>query len=1113
MEKFETAADEIHDFNLRFANSSANSGLKCPNLSSNVVERTEFMELLQTCGNTELNKVLMVFSTLCAEMNHLSRLGLQEFVDSLALYGEGRHEDTNSGVEYKEMAKLVPVLYDLLCYVNRCFEVAQNLTRQLEALFSTWKNQKNQPNKPSVDVDGIRFDMVFECLGRLAVTLINIDEILVANTVLKRDFVNYKRIVELASRDVTKFDLPESNTSQVQTLFAVINKLERDLIDGEGFLKRLVDSMTGASLNGSISKNLQIADQFLAFVKVSIMEFESEPNRLRDEKRWLAINTLFVIYVWMFRKDDKKMLKSILDAQKRTNLLIVHLRGNVSVLPDRILTNHLPKSMNDKKQTDAINVQRDNLMKQTNLSRDLKQVNYTLANWLINFENLISLNQESANLVNLLTRQNKIMEDGLELAWQVAFLVKNFVFLHLNARKAMSKADLISVCRLINALKAIQLAFERKKGQILLIVSTFAQYNSLIALNSLSQMKKRLTADVRKYSEKKLDTISAVILASNCFHGPILTEPRQILASLCLAMIIQSMNEAESAKILPAFNRLEKCGQHWENLEFFTSSELLYFNRANFGIYFSHVHENDLANVRELRYFFFALNDCVKFVQNGSKFDDARSALFSKRFKEETFEQFKVEYLDKFCTDFETELRLQTHLELKLDDQSPFKRKMADFATPISCEPFRMFDRFISIRCAVQDHLSQMSYNLTTIALHDWKTYETMLTLANSRFGLDFVKTQLPTQSLEQGLDVLELTRTIHLFVSRYLYNLNNQMFIERSSENKHLNVLNIRHVGNSIQTHGFGVLNTAVNFTYQFLRKRFELFSQFLFEEHIKSRLLKDIRSFKESKANKFPFERADKFVKGIRKLGLTTDGLSRLDQFRVLVSEIGNALGFVRMLRSGALHCSSISIDFVPELDDLEDVNFESMTKEQGFEDNELLIAGSNLDKVLSALNRNFSEATDYFKLLVDVFAKTFRDEKNFHLKNFYVSLPALTLNFVEHSIISKEKMNRKNKSGAHFTDDGFAMGVAYILRLLDQTADFDGLHWASAVREKVTLEKNAAIKAKNTISATNSGVEENLTQTTGLTLKRLDVMLAEFELLNYNLTSCRILFRENQ
>jgi hypothetical protein len=90
-------------------------------------------------------------------------------------------------------------------------------------------------------------------------------------------------------------------------------------------------------------------------------------------------------------------------------------------------------------------------------------------------------------------------------------------------------------------------------------------------------------------------------------------------------------------------------------------------------------------------------------------------------------------------------------------------------------------------------------------------------------------------------------------------------MFIERSSNNKFLRTTNIRHVANSIRTHGIGIMNTAVktktsflenmsfsfkvNFTYQYLRQKFYMFSQFLFDEHIKSRLMKDIKFFKENK------------------------------------------------------------------------------------------------------------------------------------------------------------------------------------------------------------------------------------------------------------------------
>ena len=66
------------------------------------------------------------------------------------------------------------------------------------------------------------------------------------------------------------------------------------------------------------------------------------------------------------------------------------------------------------------------------------------------------------------------------------------------------------------------------------------------------------------------------------------------------------------------------------------------------------------------------------------------------------------------------------------------------------------------------------------------------------------------------------------------------QIFVERSSNNKHLNTINIRHIANSIRTHGTGIMNTTVNFTYQFLTKKFFVFSQFMFDEHIKSKLIK---------------------------------------------------------------------------------------------------------------------------------------------------------------------------------------------------------------------------------------------------------------------------------
>jgi WASH complex subunit 7 len=108
-------------------------------------------------------------------------------------------------------------------------------------------------------------------------------------------------------------------------------------------------------------------------------------------------------------------------------------------------------------------------------------------------------------------------------------------------------------------------------------------------------------------------------------------------------------------------------------------------------------------------------------------------------------------------------------------------------------------------------YLDKTFYNLTTVALHDWKTYAEMRNIAEAKYGLEMTEVHLPSGTLEQGIDVLEIMRKLHVFVARYNYNLNNQIFVEKSSSNKFLNTISIRHIANSIKTHGTGIMNTTV--------------------------------------------------------------------------------------------------------------------------------------------------------------------------------------------------------------------------------------------------------------------------------------------------------------
>lgn len=1057
-------------------------------------EQISVLDLIDT-DNKVLNKVLTVFATLCTEVRYLQREAHTKYLEAVLYYGEGGEETILDGSPQVLISHLLPTLQDLICFVKRCGQVLLQLVQQMAAFYSyPWEKPKQ------LDATDIHLQDTIDHMGDLLLILVILDEVLTCHSTLNSHWNLYQQSVQAALQDPFKYDI---DINKIKYLSKMLNEIETELLKGHIFQNVL---LLPFEKYVPVRKNAALAEEMILYIKSMLYELETKQNTDPEVlQSWARLCALYVLSVTLFGTSDKKLFKQLWDLSKK--FASVTLYGNVVWFPDLFLTrhlNHLCKQLVDKKSQEAVSVARNTYIVQTsqNLPKHVYNFSLQVCSWMVQME--ASLKQDLCNFKpeDMKNICNLLLE-GIQLSAKIRKLLMTLTNLHGSLGKPMTKSSVLSLCKLVELMKAIECIYNRHNYTIAKTINHVIQRLTYQMLVVITTAKKGLVLD-KHYSEKHVDMLSSIVIAEKTLNGPP-TKQRLLVTRLALALANRQrmFRDDELVSLAADLACLTRIASLQERLKNATSCDFLYWHRIILQIYFSRLYENK-TDINRIKYMLNAVQDSVNSM---SLVDSDVSQKLIDFVDQEILHYLNSQFVKPLCQEIETNLRLHTHSHLQTNEVTVQSIK-PDCKQLLSLQPVYLFNKYVNLRGQVEQYLERTFYDLTTVALHDWRTYGEMRSLATHKYDLHTVEDNLPSQTLEQGLDVLEIMRNIHIFVSKYLYNLNNQIFVEHSSNNKHLNTINIRHIANSIRTHGTGIMNTTVNFTYQFLRKKLVIFSQFLYDEHIKSRLIRDLCYFRDNKAqldSKYSYERADKFNKGIRKLGITPDGLTYLDQFRLLITHIGNALGYVRMIRSGGLHCCSNAVCYIPDLDNI--IPLEDLCIEEGLSA-ACINAARSLDQVITNMSKNLTEGTEYFKLLVDVFAPVLRDSKNNHLRNFHMIVPPLTINFVESLIIAKEKMSKKSKVGAAFTDDGFAMGTAYVLKVLDLNAEFDSLHWFQSVRDKYCIEKNAVKKQKQLASKD----DDKLQQTLNLTAKRLDMYQQEFELLYYSLSSARIFFQRD-
>ncbi|KDO19274.1 hypothetical protein SPRG_21586 [Saprolegnia parasitica CBS 223.65] len=1088
-------------------------------------ERVDVQDLIRT-DNELFNKVLTVFAVLCDEISELKVTVEDNFYPALIMFGQAKHGDTAAvkpGEDEVHIGRMLP-------------------------FFQLWKSTFKH----------VHLTSVFDAFANLLEILMTLDMIVLDNPNIVTSWDKYKRMMQYVRADPARYNVTLEKVKSFEQLLVNLDQtfmgakcfqtcIEQDfetLLSFEDSEDEDEDEDAAQAKTIDVRNNRVFLDEFFHCLSTRIQSIEAAlgtPAETYERTQLVGTTGLYV----MFRKlmppnvlPDAALYDKLWSCQLKAPIVV--LCGRLNWCLPEFLLKYAPLQAKNAQAIDVLEARRQYLVRMDEtFADDVHFVQMEVRAWLVRFESFFQwTTRGSGDTARVLGIRGNLIVKGLILARRVQTMMQTLVQLHLLLKIPMPKRIVRPLYQCIEMTKAIEFMMARKNPILAESAALVLRQVAHALTLFFRPIKARLEAS-KRFDDTKLDVLAAVSVVEELLHSG-----RRCHCIALIPDVVETGSDAKKAAA-PAVNPIEALKHLWKmhvlsdfqrKIRVACDCSFLYWSRELLHLFVQDIYSMP-EQASRLQYVVGGFLDAMKSLQGAQH--EVETAGYVNAYATFIEGVVEEELVAPLCMDIENDLRLHIH-SVHLDHmqaptayahrlQGMYRWMVLHYFMDL--RPLRLWGKELDLRDRVTHYLESTFYNLTTVALHDWKTYGEMRQLANDKYGLQLAENHLPMGSLDQGLDILQIMRNIHIFVARYNYNLNQQFFLERRSDkgSRHLNGISIHSIASSIRTHGMGIMNTTVNFTYQFLSKKMDIFSQFLFDDYIKSFLKRELRWYKSHKDDadvdhKYPYTRAFEFNKEIRQLGVSDAGRTFLDQYRILITEIGNALGYVRMVRSAGMNYCSNAIKFVP---DLNQRNFEfAPVVQDPVLSHETVVAASNLDTALFNLSKNFSEDNNYFKVLVQVFQEAVSPDEQKHLALFYQIIPALTINFIETSVQAKDLMYKNTRRReSYFTDDGFAIGIAYFLAVLNQGEDFDALHWFEEVERKYEADEalynakqaerdarkqEAAAKNKKETTAELIDDEEEV-HTLQLTAKRIELHRREFDLLNWSLNGARIFFKD--
>jgi len=254
-------------------------------------------------------------------------------------------------------------------------------------------------------------------------------------------------------------------------------------------------------------------------------------------------------------------------------------------------------------------------------------------------------------------------------------------------------------------------------------------------------------------------------------------------------------------------------------------------------------------------------------------------------------------------------------------------------------------------------------------------------------------------------------------------------------------------------------------------------------------------------------------KEVMALMKAGTLTTNI--IHKLRFLIGDIGKIVSMVMLVFHGAASVRDRTFVLFPR-DVL--LSYSCLTDflEQISVPEKIYQEGIDIDLTFSGFKPLSSVHVRHMALLEPVFDNALDDHQLEVLRNLFVLAPAMSLDHIEsmRSLKNQYQGSSLNKITAN-TEDSFAVGLAFVLSMLNQTQKFDACHWfeSSCRQYHMRLDRTKAIFQTQRASAVPQSLRRPQDTETQRNLALIDTIkgtITELRLLEHSFLCATVLLK---